>query len=60
MTVHQLKETKSGTVTAKCGLTGKSGTLPTSGWHSDITCPDCLGGHDEHAQAGVLGDDAGS
>ena len=41
--VHQLKETKSGTVTAKCGLTGKSGKLAISAWQSDITCPTCLG-----------------
>ena len=55
--VHQLSETKSGNVTTKCGLTGKSGKLAVSAWQSDITCPTCLGGSDEHGSAGVLGSD---
>ena len=47
-------------VTSKCGLTGKTGSLAISAWHSDISCPTCLGGSDEHASAGVLGDNPGS
>jgi hypothetical protein len=58
--VHQLRDTKSGNVTTKCGVTGRNDSLVTSAWHSDISCPNCQGVTDEHASTGVLGDDAGS
>lgn len=43
--VHQMKETKGGVVTTKCGLVGKrSPKFKVSSWSSDITCSVCCYG----------------
>ena len=30
------------TLTAKCGVSALKGTVPISGWHSDVSCSECL------------------
>lgn len=38
--VHQMKDTSHAGKTTKCGLEGKK--LRTTGWASEVTCPQCL------------------
>jgi hypothetical protein len=39
--VHLLRETKSGNVITKCGVTGRNDRVRTTAWHTDVTCPEC-------------------
>lgn len=44
--MHMLKEVANGTATAKCGATSKKPTNKkfngVTGWHTDVTCNDCI------------------
>lgn len=41
--VHLMRETKSGVVKTKCGVEGRNDKVHTTVWHTDVTCPECLG-----------------